>query len=84
MSTAPVTFWLTCFDTLCWVICFWWMHRISTRQDAVLAELREQARRIERLSKSEHDMIKEVHPAVSEIKEGVNEVVAETRRAKND
>jgi transposase len=60
--------------TLCWVVCFWWMHRISSRQDALLKELREMTERIERLSKAEHDLIQEVHPKVHEIKEHVETV----------
>ena len=58
----------------CWVVCFWWMHRISTRQDAMLKELHEMTRRIEQFSKTEHDLIQEVHPQVSEIKERVENV----------
>ena len=65
---------LTGIGTICWVVCFWWMHRISTRQNAMLAELREQGARIEKLSRSEHELIKEVHPAVASIKESVEEV----------
>ena len=38
------------------------MHRISTRQDRLLAELHAQGKRIEELSKIEHDLIREVHP----------------------
>jgi hypothetical protein len=60
--------------TACWAICFWWMHRISARQDTMLQELHEVARRIESLAKEEHDLIAEVHPAVAEIKESVADV----------
>ena len=52
------------------------MHRISSRQDDVLQQLRDQGKRIERLSRLEHDLIKEVHPQVGEIKEGMDEVIA--------
>lgn len=52
------------------------MHRISTRQDALLDQLRAQGKRIEKLSKMEHDLIKEVHPQVSEIKEGMEAMIA--------
>ena len=38
--------------------------------------LREQGKRIEKLSKIEHDLIKEVHPQVNEIKEGMEEMIA--------
>src|SRR5947208_11319341 len=61
---------LTLVGSLCWIVCFWWMHRISTKQNALLQQLREQGKRIEKLSKIEHDLIKEVHPQVGEIKEG--------------
>ena len=65
---------LTWIGTACWAVCFWWMHRISSRQDAVLKELREMTQRVENLSKAEHDMIREVHPKVHEIKEHVESV----------
>jgi hypothetical protein len=50
------------------------MYRISARQDALLATLRKQAKRIESLSREEHDLIKEVHPEVEEIRKDVAEV----------
>ena len=62
--------------TTCWVVCFWWMKRISTEQNRMMDQLREQGRRIEKLSKIEHDLIKEVHPQVGEIKEGMAEMIA--------
>ena len=65
--------------TLCWGLCFWWMKRISTEQNKLMDQLREQGRRIEKLSKIEHDLIKEVHPQVGEIKEGMNEMIAVVR-----
>ena len=65
---------LSCIGTLCWIVCFWWMHRISSRQNAVLEELREVTARIEKLSQAEHDLISDVHPQVSEIKEHVQDV----------
>jgi len=65
---------LGCIGTLCWVVCFWWMHRISSRQDAMLEELHEMTNRIEKLSQAEHDLISDVHPQVSEIKEHVQNV----------
>jgi hypothetical protein len=65
---------LSCIGTLCWIVCFWWMHRISSRQDAMLEELHAMTTRIERLSQAEHDLIRDVHPQVSEIKEHVEDV----------
>jgi hypothetical protein len=65
---------LSCLGMLCWAVCFWWMHRISTRQDALLKELRSMTKRIEKLSQREHDLISEVHPRVNEIKEHVENV----------
>ena len=58
----------------CWVVCFWWMHRISSRQEAMLQELHDVIRRIEEISKSEHELIQQVHPQVGEIKEHVETV----------
>ena len=60
--------------TACWMVCFWWMHRISSRQETMLKELHEMTTRIEQLSQAEHDLISEVHPQVSEIKEHVENV----------
>jgi hypothetical protein len=71
-----IAFWLTVVSAACWIICFWWMHRISSRQDALLAELREQTNRIEELSRDEHDLIQEVHPKVADIQDTVNHVAS--------
>lgn len=40
----------------------------------MLKELHEMTRRVERLSESGHDLIRDVHPQVSEIKEHVETV----------
>ena len=69
-----VVFTLTWVGIACWGVCFWWMHRISSRQDAMLEELHRVAKRIEQFSQAEHDLIQEVHPQVSEIKERVQDV----------
>jgi hypothetical protein len=58
----------------CWLVCFWWMRRISSRQDSMLKELNEVAQRIEKFSQAEHEIIKQVHPAVADIKERVQDV----------
>jgi hypothetical protein len=76
MDKTVVAFWLTLIGLLCWIVCFWWMHRISTKQNALLDQLHAQGKRIEKLSKIEHDLIKEVHPQVGEIKDGMDAVVA--------
>jgi uncharacterized protein YdeI (YjbR/CyaY-like superfamily) len=67
---------MTLAGTACWGGCFWWMHLISTKQNILLNQLREQGKRIEKLSKIEHDLIKEVHPQVNEIKAGMEEMIA--------
>ncbi len=67
---------MTIAGMLCWAICFLWMHRISEKQNRLLTELREQAQRIEDLSRTEHDLIREVHPQVGQIKAGVEEMQA--------
>jgi uncharacterized protein YdeI (YjbR/CyaY-like superfamily) len=46
-----------------------------------LDQLREQGKRIEKLSKIEHDLIKEVHPQVNEIKEGMDEMIAVAKKS---
>jgi len=74
MNRDDLAFWVTLISAACWIVCFWWMHRISARQDALLAELREQTGRIEELSKKEHDLIQEVHPQVGEIKAALKDV----------
>ena len=71
--------WLTLVDTACWIACFWWMHKISKRQDALLKELRGQASRIEELSKAEHDLVKEMHPKVENIESGMAQVTEAAR-----
>jgi hypothetical protein len=76
MDKTSFAFWLTVTGMLCWAVCFWWMHRISTKQNALLDQLRAQGKRIEKLSQIEHDLIKEVHPQVGEIKEGMDAMVA--------
>ena len=72
LGTASIV--LTWIGTGCWGVCFWWMHRLSVRQQATLKELHEVAKRIEALSKAEHDMLQEVHPTVEKIKESVKDV----------
>ena len=79
MIRGVVLFWMTVAGTVCWPICFLWMHRLSSRQNALLKEIREQAKRIEGLSKSEHDLIREVHPQVGQIKEELDEVASTVR-----
>jgi len=76
-----LTFWFTLASGLCWAPCFWWMHRISTRQDALLCELRDQGKRIESLSREEHKLIKEVHPAVTEIRDEMGQVMDSVKTA---
>src|SRR5438874_13409258 len=71
MTAALLLAWI---GTLCWGICFWWMHRLSSRQETTLKELHEVTKRIEKLSKAEHDLIREVHPKVEEIHESVQDV----------
>ncbi len=76
MDKNSAAFWMTLLGTACWAVCFWWMYRISEKQNHLLDRLTEQGKRIEKLSKIEHDLIKEVHPQVGEIKEGMDEVIA--------
>jgi hypothetical protein len=70
---------MTVFDTICWPVCFFIMHRLSVRQNFLLKQLQEQGKRIEQLSKIEHDLIREVHPQVSQIKEELDEVAGNVK-----
>jgi len=74
MDRDSWAFILALIGTACWAICFAWMRRISTRQTDLLDEIHAQGKRIEVLSRAEHDLIKEVHPQVNEIKESMEEV----------
>jgi hypothetical protein len=79
MNENGLAFWMTLLGTVCWGFCFWWMHRLSAKQNVLLDQLREQGERIEKLSKMEHDLIKKVHPQVNEIKEGMETMIAVAR-----
>jgi hypothetical protein len=83
MNQITIAFWMTLAGTGCWAVCFVWMYRISSSQNNVLEKqnrmletLTDQGKRIEKLSKIEHDLIKQVHPQVSDIKEGMEEMIA--------
>ena len=56
MNIENIGYLLAWVGTGCWGVCFWWMHRISNRQDAMLKELHEVIDRIEELSKEEHEL----------------------------
>jgi phage-related minor tail protein len=73
---SRLAFLMAIVGTACWGICFLWMHRISAKQNHLLDKLGEQGKRIEKLSKIEHDLIKEVHPQVGEIKEEMTAMIA--------
>ena len=76
MTQDNAAFVMTVAGTVCWAVCFWWMGRISAKQNHLMDQLSAQGRRIEKLSRIEHDLIKEVHPQVGEIKESMEEVIA--------
>lgn len=70
---------VTLLDIGCWGVCFWWMHRISQRQNTMLEELQQQAQSIEDLSREEHEILKELHPTVQKIEEDVDQVKESTQ-----
>jgi hypothetical protein len=76
MNRSDLSFWMAVGGTICWAVCFSWMYRISANQNRVTDQLHEQGNRIEKLSRIEHDLIKEVHPQVGEIKVGMDEIIA--------
>ena len=84
MDRNLIAFWMTLVGTVCWAVCFWWMYRISAKQNDLLEKLGEQGKRIEKLSKLEHDLIKEVYPQVNEIKEGMEEMMATAKENQED
>ena len=69
-----VGFWCNVAGVICWPVCFWWMYRISARQEELLKRLHQQGKRIEEFARTEHDLIKEVHPQVGEIREHMQAV----------
>jgi hypothetical protein len=79
MIRDDIAFWVTIGSAACWLICFWWMHIISVKQNALLNQLADQSKRIERLSKDEHDLLREVHPQIGDIKAKVEEVADEVK-----
>ena len=48
MDKTGLAFWLTLIGTLCWLVCFWWMYRISVKQNSLLAQLHAQGNLIAR------------------------------------
>lgn len=77
----PTIDWITGANFGCWVVCYWWMHRISSRQNTVLEQLTSQAHRIEEISRQEHALLAQVHPNVEAIQKGVDEVSEKVARA---
>jgi len=49
------------------------MHRISTRQDKLMKELRAQTARVEKLAKAEHDVIEGRASQVGQFEQTVSE-----------
>lgn len=76
----PTIDWITAANFACWAVCYLWMHRISSRQNAVLEQLTSQAHRIEEISRQEHALLAEVHPNVEAIQKGVDEVSEKVAR----
>jgi len=83
MDRSGLSFWMTVAGTVCWGVCFWWMRRLSVKQNSLLDQLHQQGKRLEKLSRLEHDLIKEVHPQVNEIKEGMDEMIAAVKENSN-
>ncbi|MBA4019407.1 MAG: hypothetical protein C0483_19755 [Pirellula sp.] len=68
-----LSFWITKLGA-CWLVCFLWMYRLGKTQNSLLDALQQQGRRIEALSREEHQLIQEVHPQVAEIKQEVTQM----------
>jgi hypothetical protein len=74
MTAENVIFWLTVFSSLCWPVCFWWMWLISRRQNALIRDLRNQARHIADVARDEHELLKDAHPQIGEIRDAVHKL----------
>jgi hypothetical protein len=83
MNRDLMLFWLTVVGVICWPICFLWMYRLSSRQNALLKEIQEQGKRIEQFSRVEHDLIREVHPQDGEIKGELREMAEAVKELPN-
>ena len=68
----------------CWCVCFWWMHRISREQNAVLAQLQKQSERIEKISREEHAILNQLHPNVEAIQKEVGVVSEKVARVEDN
>ena len=80
----PTIDWITATNLGCWAACYWWMHRISSRQQVVLEQLTSQAHRIEEISRQEHALLAQVHPNVEAIQKGVDEVSEKVARVEGN
>jgi methyl-accepting chemotaxis protein len=76
MDRQSFALWMAVIGNLCWIVCFVWMNRISRAQNSLLNRLQDQTQRIEKLTKVEHDLIKDVHPKVGEINKDIQEMKA--------
>lgn len=68
-------------ETVCWGICFVWIHRTAAKQKPLPGWIGEQGRRIKTQSRIAHSPIGEVLPQFGEIKEGLIEANALEERA---
>lgn len=66
--------WISMASFGCWGVCFWWMHTISSRQNSVLDQLRDQAQRIEKMAEQEHAILSDLDPNVEKLQQGADEV----------
>ena len=76
MDKSQIVYWLSWLGVTCWPVCFIWMFRISRNQNALLTQIREQGARIEKLSRAEHDLIREVHPQVPKIRKDMSKILS--------
>lgn len=74
MTQAMVN-WLELFNAACWPVCFWWMHRISSKQNAMLADLHAQQQKVREISDEGREIIKELEPKVKKVAERIEQAV---------
>jgi hypothetical protein len=74
--TQELVNWLELFSAACWPVCFWWMHRISKKQNAMLADLDAQQKKVREISDEGREIIKEIEPKVKKVAERIDDAVA--------
>jgi hypothetical protein len=74
--TQDAVNWMNLLNAACWPVCFWWMHRISSKQNGMLADLHAQQKKVREISDEGREIIKEIEPKVQKVAAKIDEAVA--------